>query len=341
MHTNKKAIFAFYLKSVPDGQRFMQQKYSDDNVRERRIYRVTLMGSLVNVVLLVFKLVAGIVGHSSALIADAVHSLSDFLTDLVVIVFVRISRKPVDKDHKYGHGKYETLATAIIGVALLGVGIALCYDGIYKIYRCICGYQLPRPGFIAFAAAVVSILLKEWAYRFTVKTGRETGSQAVVANAWHHRSDALSSIGTAVGVGGALFLGTKWTVLDPIAAVVVSIVIIVTAFKLLNQAIGELTECSLPDDLEKEITEIAGSEPDVSSIHNLRTRRIGNTIAISMHLRLPGDISLYHAHEHASNIEKNLRSRFGRDTFIGLHLEPTKVDGRYVEPTGNSANSKR
>lgn len=175
MLTNKKAIFAFYLKSVPDGQRFMQQKYSDDNVRERRIYRVTLMGSLVNVVLLVFKLVAGIVGHSSALIADAIHSLSDFLTDLVVIVFVRISRKPVDKDHKYGHGKYETLATAIIGVALLGVGIALCYDGIYKIYRCICGYQLPRPGFIAFAAAVVSILLKEWAYGLLLRQGVRPG----------------------------------------------------------------------------------------------------------------------------------------------------------------------
>ena len=319
----------------------MEQKESDSSAsaagRERKIYRVTLMGSLVNVVLLVFKLAAGIFGHSAALIADAVHSLSDFLTDIVVLVCVKISRKPEDHDHEYGHGKYETLATAIIGLALLAVGAAICYDGICKIYRCLNGYQLPRPAFIAFAAAIVSIILKEWVYRFTVKVGRETGSQAVVANAWHHRSDALSSAGTAIGVGGAVFLGARWTVLDPIAAVVVSIVIIVTALKLLRQSVGELTERSLPDDLKSEIIAIVGAEPGVSSIHHLRTRRIGNNIAMTMHLRLPGDMSLYHAHEHASNIEKKLRERFGKDTFIGLHIEPTKVDGKYVEPAAADA----
>ena len=305
---------------------------SAEFVRRRKIYRVTLMGSLVNVALVIFKFVAGVLGHSTALIADAVHSLSDFLTDIVVVVFVKIAGKPEDKDHHYGHGKYETLATAIIGASLLGVGVAICYNGAYKIYQCIAGEGIPRPGFIAFAAAIVSIILKEWAYRFTVKTGKETGSQAVVANAWHHRSDALSSIGTAVGVGGALFLGAKWTVLDPIAAVIVSLFIVATALNLLKQTMDELMERSLPEDIENEILSIAGAEPEVSEIHHLRTRRIGNNIAMTMHLRLPGDITLYHAHEHASNIERRLRERFGSGTYIGLHLEPTKVNGKYMEP---------
>lgn len=303
-----------------------------DANRERQIYRVTLMGSVINAVLVVFKFVAGILGHSAAMIADAVHSLSDFLTDIVVIVFVRIAGKPADKDHDYGHGKYETLATAIIGLGLLGVGIAICCNGICKIYQAIIGNPLPRPGFIAFAAAILSIILKEWAYRFTVRAGKEAGSQAVVANAWHHRSDAFSSLGTALGVGGALFLGAKWTVLDPIAAVIVSFFIVGTALKLLKQALDELLEHSLPDDVEDEIMQIVEQEPCVTNIHHLRTRRIGNNIAMTMHLRLPGDISLYHAHEHASDIERKLRERFGDKTFIGLHIEPVKVDGKYQEP---------
>lgn len=302
------------------------------NIRERKIFRITLMGSLVNVVLLVFKFVAGILGHSSALIADAVHSLSDFITDIIVIVFVKIAGKPEDKNHDYGHGKYETLATAIIGIGLLAVACAICYDGVCKIYQALNGTILPRPGIIAFIAAIVSIVLKEWAYRFTVKAGKDIGSQAVVANAWHHRSDAFSSIGTALGVGGAIFLGAGWTVLDPIAAVVVSVLIAVTALKLLKQTLDELMERSLPDEVEDEIIRIAEEEPEVSNVHHLRTRRIGNNIAMTMHVRLPGDISLYHAHEKASNIERRLRERFGNDTYIGLHIEPTKVDGKYQPP---------
>lgn len=305
---------------------------SKNNLRERKIFRITLMGSLVNVVLLVFKFVAGILGHSSALIADAVHSLSDFITDIIVIVFVKIAGKPEDKNHDYGHGKYETLASAIIGIGLLAVACAICYDGICKIYMAINGTILPRPGIIAFIAAIVSIVLKEWAYRFTVKAGKDIGSQAVVANAWHHRSDAFSSIGTALGVGGAIFLGAGWTVLDPIAAVVVSVLIVATALKLLKQTLDELMERSLPDDIENEIVKIAEEEPEVSNVHHLRTRRIGNNIAMTMHVRLPGDISLYHAHEKASNIERRLRERFGTDTYIGLHIEPTKVDGKYQPP---------
>ena len=300
--------------------------------REKSIYRVTLAGSAVNVVLLVFKFVAGLLGGSAAMIADAVHSLSDFITDVIVLLFVRLSSKPEDSDHDYGHGKYETLATSLIGLALMCVGIMIMYNGVCSIVSAIMGNPLPQPGMIALTAALVSIALKEWAYRFTVKVGRECESQAVIANAWHHRSDALSSIGTAVGIGGAILLGEKWAVLDPIAAVVVSVFIIRTAWQLTKQSAGELLEQSLPAEMEREIEEIVAREPMTSEVHHLRTRRIGSHIAIEMHLRMPGDISLYESHLHATNIEQELRKRFGASTHIGLHVEPLKINGKYVAP---------
>ena len=300
--------------------------------REKSIYRVTLAGSAVNIVLLVFKFVAGFLGGSAAMIADAVHSLSDFITDVIVLLFVKLSAKPEDSDHDYGHGKYETLATSLIGLALMFVGIMILYNGVCSIASAIMGNPLPQPGMIALAAALVSIALKEWAYRFTVKVGRKCESQAVIANAWHHRSDALSSIGTAVGIGGAILLGEKWAVLDPIAAVVVSVFIIRTAWQLTKQSAGELLEQSLPADMEREIVDIVAREPMTSEVHHLRTRRIGSHIAIEMHLRMPGDISLYESHQHATNIEQKLRKRFGASTHIGLHVEPLKINGKYVAP---------
>ncbi|WP_278889150.1 cation diffusion facilitator family transporter [Leyella stercorea] len=292
--------------------------------REHRIYFVTLMGSVVNVVLLVFKFMAGILGGSAAMIADAVHSLSDFLTDIVVVLFVKISSKPEDKDHDYGHGKYETLATSFIGVALLCVGLYILYSGSYRTWAAFNGAPIEQPGIVALLAALFSIMLKEWTYRFTVKVGKEVQSQAVIANAWHHRSDSLSSIGTAIGIGGAIFLGKEWAVLDPIAAVVVSIFIIRTAAMLVSGALDELLEKSLPDAEERQIAEIVQSEPEVSGMHHLCTRRIGSRIAIEMHLRMPGDISLNESHAHATNIERKLRSHFGERTHINIHVEPLK-----------------
>lgn len=292
--------------------------------REHRIYFVTLMGSVVNVVLLVFKFMAGILGGSAAMIADAVHSLSDFLTDIVVVLFVKISSKPEDKDHDYGHGKYETLATSFIGVALLCVGLYILYSGSYRTWAAFNGAPIEQPSIVALWAALFSIMLKEWTYRFTVKVGKEVQSQAVIANAWHHRSDSLSSIGTAIGIGGAIFLGKEWAVLDPIAAVVVSIFIIRTAAMLVSGALDELLEKSLPDAEERQIAEIVQSEPEVSGMHHLCTRRIGSRIAIEMHLRMPGDISLNESHAHATNIERKLRSHFGERTHINIHVEPLK-----------------
>lgn len=292
--------------------------------RDRRIYKVTLTGSIVNMVLLVMKFVAGILGNSAAMVADAVHSLSDFLTDIVVLAFVKLSSKPADHDHDYGHGKYETVATSIIGMALVIVAVMLGWNGVEKIIQAIKGEQLESPGIIAFVAAICSILLKEWVFRITRKVALEVNSQALEANAWHHRSDALSSIGTAIGIGGAVMLGNGWALLDPLAAIVVSVLIFVTAFRLLRQASGELLEESLPRETENKIEQIVYQDPLAKDVHNLHTRRIGSIIAIEMHLRLPGDISLSESHAHATEIEKRLRKEFGDCTHIMLHIEPIK-----------------
>ena len=300
--------------------------------RVKEVYKVTIAGSMINVVLLVLKFAAGILGHSAAMIADAIHSLTDFATDVVVLVFVKLGNKPKDKDHDYGHGKYETLATAIIGVSLFAVGVMICYSGITKTYRAVCGEVLQQPGMIALIAAIVSIVLKEWAYQFTVRVGKKCQSEAVVANAWHHRSDALSSVGTMLGIGGAILLGKEWAVLDPIAAIVVSVFIIKAAWGLVLQSVKELTDASLPDSIESEIMDIANAEEGVREVHNLRTRRIGNRIAIEMHVRMPGATSLYEAHQHATDIEQRLKERFGADTHVGIHLEPIKVNGKYQAP---------
>ena len=292
--------------------------------REQKIYRVTIFGSIVNVLLLAFKFVAGILGHSAAMIADAVHSLSDFLTDLIVLVFVRISSRPVDEDHDYGHGKYETLATATIGLALLCVGVMIGKNGVEKIIMVAQGSALSSPGWIALAAALLSVALKELVYQITHRVGKEVSSAAVEANAWHHRSDALSSIGTAVGIGGAILFGSKWAILDPIAAVIVSIFIAFTALKLLGGSLGELLEKSLPEETEQKIRQIVLREPEVSDIHHLCTRNLGNRYAIEMHLRMRGDAPLEIAHAHTVNIEKALRKEFGEQTHIIIHLEPIK-----------------
>ena len=293
--------------------------------REKEIYKVTILGSIVNFVLLVFKFIAGIVGHSAAMVADAVHSLSDFVTDIVVIVFVKISGKPQDESHDYGHGKYETLATAIIGVVLLGVGIGILVNSVTGIVDAFNGKVLEAPSILALVAAVVSIILKEALYQYTVFKGKHLGSKAVIANAWHHRSDAFSSIGTLVGIAGAIFLGEKWRVLDPIAAFVVSVFIIKVAVDLVKPCIDELLEKSLSNDIEERILTIITAHPEVDSPHHLRTRRIGNHIAIEIHIRMDGDMPLKQAHDVTKKIETALKSEFGNETHIGIHMEPKKV----------------
>lgn len=298
---------------------------SENKVRERGIYRVTIVGSIVNFILLVFKFFAGIVGHSAAMIADAVHSLSDFITDVIVILFVRISSKPADETHDYGHGKYETLATAFIGFALLGVAVGICVEGVKDVIAVFRGETLQTPGMIALVVAAVSILFKELLYQYTVHKGKTLNSQAVIANAWHHRSDAFSSIGTLLGIGGAIFGGEKWGILDPLAAVIVSFFIAKVAIGILKNSLEELLEHSLPKHVEEEIIQVILSVEGVESPHHLLTRRIGNALAIEVHIRMDGNIPLAKVHQTASTVEQQLKARFGANTHVNIHMEPLKV----------------
>ena len=292
--------------------------------REQEIARVTLTGSIVNLLLVGLKAVAGIVGHSAAMISDAVHSLSDFITDIVVLIFVRISGRPQDEDHDYGHGKYETVATLFIGLALAAAAIGIVVNGAGKLARWLQGEELPSPGKLALWAALISIVAKELLFQYTRLKGRKLNSKALEANAWHHRSDALSSIGAAIGIGGAIILGNRWTVLDPLASIVVGAMLVKVAWDLLGPSFGELTDSSLPASTEQEMLQIISSVEGVEDPHNLRTRRIGNRIAAEVHIRLDGNQSLEEAHEKASEVERRFRDRFGAESHIIVHMEPKK-----------------
>lgn len=292
--------------------------------REREIQKVTLVGSAGNIALLIFKFIAGFVGHSSAMIADAVHSLSDFVTDIIVLVFVSVSAKPQDRSHDYGHGKFETIATFFIGLALIAAAIGIIVSGVMALIDWAGGADLKAPGQLALWAALLSIVVKEVLYQYTVYKGKRLNSQAVVANAWHHRSDAFSSIAAAIGIGGSILLGDRWTVLDPIASIVVGLFLVNVAMGLLRTSISELTEGSLPQETEQEIEDIITSFPEISEPHNMRTRRIGNHIAIEAHIRMDGNMPLRDVHNITSQVEQRLKERFGNETHITLHMEPVK-----------------
>ena len=231
---------------------------------------MTLTGTGVNAVLIVLKFLAGIFGKSSAMVADAVHSLSDFVTDVIVLIFVKIAGKPRDKGHDYGHGKFETFATMVIGLILSLAGIGLMINGIEHVIKSLNGEVLPQPTVLALVIAVASILSKEWLYRYTAKAGREVNSQAVVANAWHHRSDAISSVGTLAGVAGAKFLGDRWRILDPIAAIFVSLFIIKSGYDIMKPSVNELLESSLPEDQETDILTRVLLVAGIDQVHNLK-----------------------------------------------------------------------
>lgn len=292
--------------------------------RKHAIYRITFVGFAVNLVLALGKLAAGIFGRSGAMVADAVHSFSDLATDVVVIAFARISAKPRDEGHDYGHGKYETLATILISLALAAVGTGILVSGIRAIRTVAEGGLLPRPGLVALLAAVLSIIAKEVLYHYTVREGRAVDSPSVVANAWHHRSDALSSLGTLIGIGCAYFLGDRWRIADPIAALLVALFIFKVAFDLIRTGLDELLERSLPEDTEREILRIITASEEVSAPHNLRTRRIGASIAIEVHVRVDGAMSVARSHALTVDIERRLRERFGEGTLVAIHVEPKK-----------------
>ena len=290
--------------------------------REQQIRAVTLWGAAVNIVLTVCKVAAGIIGRSSAMIADGIHSLSDLLSDVVVIAFTHISSKGKDRDHSFGHGKFETMATLIVSIILIIVGAELMHGGAKKIIGVFNGITIPRPGYIALLAAALSIAAKEVLYHITIKVGKKARSSAVMANAWHHRSDALSSIGSLIGIGGAIVLGDKWTILDPLTSCIISIAIIFVAIKMAMPCIAELLDAALPEDIEDEIIRTASAIPGVIDVHDLKTRRNGMSMIIDAHILVDPTISIVQAHDIATDVEEALYSKYGKETQISIHMEP-------------------
>ncbi len=293
--------------------------------RERRTgiaNRATWVGLISNLALTIFKFAAGLLGRSGAMVADAIHSLSDLGSDIVVLVSFRFVCQPADQDHPYGHGKYETLAAATIGGILLAVGVGVFYSAALKIRATLGGESLPAPGAIALVAAVVSIGVKELLYRYVRRMGNRIDSPALIASAWHHRTDALSSVGTMLGIGGAMLLGSSWHVLDPVAAIIVSLLVIRVAFGIFSGSMRELTESSLDEDTCEEIIQLASSIREISDPHNLRTRRIGSDIAIDLHIRVDPAMRVAEAHDVATRLEVAIRRRFGQGTFVSIHVEP-------------------
>lgn len=293
-----------------------------DMAREKKAARVTWVGFFTNLLLSTAKIIAGVVGRSSAMIADGIHSLSDFITDFIVIIFIKISSKHEDSDHPYGHGKFETFATMLISFALFIVAIGIFYSGSVKIYEVLNGRVIERPTYLALIMAAVSIVVKEILYWYTIIVGRKIESPAVIANGWHHRSDAFSSIGTLIGISGAMFLGERWRILDPITSVIVGIFIIGVAYKLARPSIQELLEMSLPEEIEHSIEQKIQATPGVITFHHLRTRKNGNTFIIDMHIKVDPHSSIVEAHDIATHVENNLKTAFGKRTQINVHIEP-------------------
>ncbi len=292
--------------------------------RQKQITKVTLVGSVVNLGLSVFKILAGVLGRSGAMIADGIHSFSDLASDIVVLIFVPIASKGKDDSHKYGHGKFETLATLLVSLILLVVAAQLIATSTKSIVAALSGELIAQPSWIAFAAAVVSIVSKEILYQYTALIGRKTESPACIANAWHHRTDALSSIGSLIGIGGAILLGEKWRILDPIAAVIIGIMILVVAVKMAKPTLEELMEKSLGEECEREITNLISGVQGVKDVHNLKTRRNGQSRIIDCHIRVERQITIVEAHDIASEVENVLKSRYGTHTQTNIHTEPEK-----------------
>lgn len=291
--------------------------------REVKIMRVTMAGAVANCLLTIIKVAAGLVGHSAAMVADGVHSLTDLITDFIVMVFVKISSKDNDSDHDYGHGKFETLATLIVSGMLMVVGVKLLYDGVSAIYGHLHGDVLESPGMITLYMAGVSIVVKEVLYRVTAKVGREVESPAVIANAWHHRTDAISSVGSLVGIAGAIFLGKNWVILDPLAGCIISLFIFVVAIKMMMAAVNELMEKSLPQDERQEIHDLIKSVDGINDVHELKTRRNGRSVIIDVHIVVDPETTVLVAHEMTIEAEQKLHKRLGDKVQICIHVEPS------------------
>ncbi|MBB6275842.1 cation diffusion facilitator family transporter [Porphyromonas circumdentaria] len=299
------------------------------SVRKKKILKVSIISLLSNTLLTILKFVAGILGNSSALIADAANSLSDLITDIVLIVLVPLSCRPSNKRHKYGHGKYETLASAIIGMAMIVLGISLLVDAINTVKDVIHHQQvITLPHSIALVIALFSIAFKLSLFIYTKKKSDQLSSSSLRAKAFDHRNDVFTSLAVLIGVAAAMLFDDQWAILEPIAAGFVSLIISYTGVTVLVPALEELLEKSIPEYEEKNICAILDEEPAILSYHKLYTRRIGTRYAIEVDIRVKGSMSVRAAHDVTQELEDRLRLCFGPQTHIIIHVEPQEEKDR-------------
>lgn len=312
----------------------LQHIHEAPSRRNREEKRCTLVGMASDVCLSAVKIASGIFGHSSAILADGIHSISDTVTDALVYAMVRLSGKGVSERYRYGRGKFETLAAFLISLILVVVALGLMSEGVQDVWGAIQGETLERPHRIALIVGIIAVIVKEGLYHYTRIKGRSTGSSALKAYAWHHRADALSTAATLLGVAGAMFLGERWRVLDPIAAVAVSILILVLAYRLGRPAVEELLEVSLPREERDTIATIVNNTAGVKAFHNLRTRRNGNLRVVDIHIKVEGDLTVARSHEITRDIEQQLTDALG-EVMTNIHVEPYHGNNQ-CEKNGNN-----
>jgi len=279
--------------------------------------KVTLVGVLVNAFLILLKLVAGVFGNSQALIADAVHSISDLFTDVVVLIGIKISHKPPDTTHHFGHARMETLASTIVGMALIGTALYIGIDASLTIYR----HNEYHPTFLALAGAGISIVFKEALYHYTIRTGRRIKSQLIMANAWHHRSDAFSSVAVFIGVGGTL-IEPSWHILDAYAALLVSFFVVKVGLEILKDALREFTDTAPQPEVIAKIKECALSVNGVEGMHDLRVRTSGGHYQMEIHIVVDGRLTVSEGHKIAKEVEGCLVDDVGNFNRITIHVDP-------------------
>ena len=302
---------------VPGNQKNANTSIADADSKERIVRKVTWVGLLVNLFLAAIKFIAGIYGKSQALVADAIHSLTDLTTDIAVIAGSHYWSRPPDENHPYGHRRLETLVTVFIGVVLIAAGVGIGWKAISTLQE----RQVATPGWIAVFAALVSIVCKESVYRWTAITGRRVKSPALAANAWHHRTDALSSLPVLIAVAGARIF-PSWSFLDRVGAVIVSIFILHASIKIIWPGLSELVDVGAPTETRKRIGDIALKNEGVLQVHDIRTRYISTSIQVDLHIVVEGSITVREGHAIADDVKERIIDAIPEVLDVIVHVDP-------------------
>jgi cation diffusion facilitator family transporter len=298
--------------------KILHTKFSPITPREKKIRSVTLWGAFLNIFLMILKIVAGLLIRSSALIADGVHSLTDLATDLVILLGVRLSSRPADETHPYGHRKFDTIASQLVAFILIAVGFSFVFTAGMAIFR----KEVNYPGFVMLAVAIISVVSKEIIFHITRKVSRITQSAALYANAWHHRSDSFSSIAVLIG-GAASLLG--WGYADHMSAIIVGIMIMGVAGKIFYDNLIELTEHSADKKSIQTIERILSQAKDITGWHALRTRSLGGELFLDFHVIVDPHLTVLESHKIIDRIEEQIKRELSKPVNILIHIDPEKA----------------